>query len=195
MLNFRHVRGCTELSGASQVLKVKHTMKCFVWLAFQSPLGAPLPRGCTELSATWSSNYSREVRSAALFQKVGKWLHFQPLILILCMPSSHGSLWPRGVSSVSNTGMGRGIEEPKQIKQERWFKGGHMGLISQGHAASCIIFTETLVCLSSCGSHHPVVDQTPVFSINLLIWPISFSHSHSLYFCLVGSGEGMTHGL
>lgn len=37
MLNFRHVRGCIELSGASQVLKVKHRMKCFVWLAFQSP--------------------------------------------------------------------------------------------------------------------------------------------------------------
>lgn len=36
MLNFRHVSGCIELNGASQVLKVKQMMKCFVWLALQS---------------------------------------------------------------------------------------------------------------------------------------------------------------
>lgn len=36
MLNFRHVSGCIELNGASQVLKVKQMMKCFVWLASQS---------------------------------------------------------------------------------------------------------------------------------------------------------------
>lgn len=36
MLNFRHVRGCIELNGASQVLKVKQMIKCFVWLALQS---------------------------------------------------------------------------------------------------------------------------------------------------------------
>lgn len=36
MLNFRHVRGCIELNRASQVLKVKQMIKCFVWLALQS---------------------------------------------------------------------------------------------------------------------------------------------------------------
>lgn len=48
--------------------------------------------------------------------------------------------------------MGRRGGEPKQMKQERCYKDNHMGLISQGHEASCSVFpliSERPLCASA----------------------------------------------
>lgn len=51
----------------------------------------------------------------------------------------HGTFWPRGVCNLSDIDMGQGGEEPKQVKQERWYKDSHTGLILEGHAASSTV--------------------------------------------------------
>lgn len=83
MLNFRHVRGCIELNGASQVLKVKQMMKCFVWLALQSTVPQEPPR---QLPAGGCSGCGREGRilqhTALGPPKAFRGLSFQLLILI-----------------------------------------------------------------------------------------------------------------
>lgn len=43
---------------------------------------------------------------------------------------ARGTFWPWGVCDLSDTDMGQGGEEPKQMKQERRYKDSHSGLIS-----------------------------------------------------------------
>lgn len=124
-------------------------MLCLAGLAEHCPPGVPSPTPCAELPGGGCSCCAQDAEvvaeqegscSTRSSKKLRKMSIFSVTDANITPSFARGTFWPRGVCDLSHTDMGRGGGEPKQMKQERWYKDNHMGLILQGHEASCSVF-------------------------------------------------------